>query len=291
MNHLKAHVQALYANLASRRDSESSPVYEPVSRPSSRNSTTSSTPSLAYSQYNNSNSGGGSGPGAFSSLASHSTRSSVSLEDLDFVKHSPPPRFGVAGEDSNEEVTRKVQELLAAQKRRTPPAQKRPEDLGPRMSDGFLVGGVPGQRAQQGERWTDLVDKCRVLGDQIHRITERLNSQERREDDEAYREFHYDTPAHSQNLYEKFNAELEEIASMVGSYRNGQTQPQRQQQRRYSLQPQQSISALAGTELVNDPEGHLKRRLQEAQSERDYWQRRASELKSQIVEYSRQTTL
>lgn len=86
MNYLKAHVQALYANLANRRDSDSSPVYEPVSRPSSRNSTTSSTPSLAYSQYNNSSSGSGSGPGAFSSLASHSTRSSVSLEDLDFVK-------------------------------------------------------------------------------------------------------------------------------------------------------------------------------------------------------------
>lgn len=230
-------------------------------------------------------------------------------------------------------MSRKVQELLAAQKRRTPPGQKRPEDMGPRMSDSFLVGGVPGQRTQQGERWTDLVDKCRVLGDQIHRITERLNSQG--EDDEFNRAL-CDTQAHHQHLYEvrketpfstyaysltassrfqKFNAELEEIATMVGNYRNGQAQPQKQQQRRYSLQPQQSISALAGTELVNDPEGHLKRRLQEAQSERDYWQRRAryiwhdtcirhcyssvsfsfsvlhSELKSQIVEYSRQTTL
>lgn len=50
---------------------------ESLSRPSSRSSTRSSTPSLAFSNhYNN----------GVATLASHSTRSSISFEDLESAK-------------------------------------------------------------------------------------------------------------------------------------------------------------------------------------------------------------
>ncbi|KAI8086635.1 uncharacterized protein BX664DRAFT_360149 [Halteromyces radiatus] len=67
----------------------------------------------------------------------------------------------------------------------------------------------------------------------------------------------------------QFNSEMDEIITIVNAYRQGQ-------QRRNSLydSPAHEVDTL------------LKRKLKEAQMERDYWQRRASELTHQVNEFA-----
>lgn len=64
---------------------------------------------------------------------------------------------------------------------------------------------------------------------------------------------------------QRFNANLDEIATIFDNYKNTQ------QQRRSQVNIQPDYFALAG----NDAETQLMQRLREAQAERDYWQRRA----------------
>lgn len=186
---LKAHIQTVYASLSREHELSSSPTTTtattlgPESRPSSRSSTRSSTPSLALSNGGNCNHAGHHASGHFtvSSMTSQSTRSSVSLEELEYLKYSPPPpRVGIAPEHHDDEISRKVQELLAFQKKFSPKplARQPPPPAAP--DNGFIVSPVHQQQHtspdDSTEKWNQLIDKCRVLGSQITRMTEHLQA-------------------------------------------------------------------------------------------------------------------
>ncbi|CAO3596873.1 unnamed protein product [Absidia cylindrospora] len=129
---------------------------------------------------------------------------------------------------------------------------------------------------QVGSKWQFLLDKHRMLGNQVNRVAERLPSDT---DAGMLNEVYRDTMDETSSFFNKINTELEEISTIVNAYRQGY---QQHQQRRNS-----SIDMVTpATANAHEADVLLKRKLKEAQLERDYWHRRASELTNQVNEFA-----
>ncbi|KAI8330371.1 hypothetical protein BC941DRAFT_441007 [Chlamydoabsidia padenii] len=321
-------LDAMYHDMAGigrTKEQQSRHTSDPLmARPPSRTSTASPTspvsmtlPSFAsfYHEggFGTSSSRSSSYTNTFSSHASQSSRSSLSLEEMDPFKGygGPSPRLmntdmmNSSGNhlhhDEDDEITRKVMSDLAANghkkwattqksllshytssiefKKQQPTFNGTPTAT---MSMPALVSmekepaldhvatAVDHCTYQVGSKWQFLMDKQKMLGHQVNRVSDRLPFKDA--DADMLNEVYRDTMDETSNFFNKINTELKEISAIVNAYRQGY---QQHQQRRNSTIDTSSHEA----------DVLLKRKLKEVQLERDYWHRRASELTTQVNEY------
>ncbi|ORZ19836.1 hypothetical protein BCR42DRAFT_410629 [Absidia repens] len=273
-----------------------------------------------------------------SSYASQSSRSSLSLEELDQLKgYGPSPQLVNSDimssntlqhddNNKNDEITRKAMSDLAGNHKKwlqkslsshytsaidtrrqhyqqpqqqlpsptSPTSPSFPTNVAPKATMSMpMLAGVEKEPAldhvatavdhcsnQVGSKWQFLLDKHRMLGNQVNRVAERLPSDT---DAGMLNEVYRDTMDETSSFFNKINTELEEISTIVNTYRQGYQQ--HQQRRNSSID---TVTPATATFHMNAHEADvlLKRKLKEAQLERDYWHRRASELTNQVNEFA-----
>ncbi|CAM0142254.1 hypothetical protein VKS41_002265 [Umbelopsis sp. WA50703] len=186
----------------------------------------------------------------------NSTRSSLSLEDLDFRKESPKSDLDTPT-------------LLSDNSRRSSIIKTSPTIMSPRSPDSInsdnmnmVSKSVSKMQNEYVGKWQEMFEKCSGMAQEIELLTETLR--ERNNDVANLRKLYRDTADENKILYEKFNEELEDIANV--------------------LEDQRYKSDVFGVSRPAHPtpEGQLRRKLKAALKERNYWQQKSGELQREI---------
>ncbi|KAI8379769.1 uncharacterized protein BYT42DRAFT_569974 [Radiomyces spectabilis] len=276
-----AKAQAIYAALASERErrKDASPVSsDGSSRPCSRSSTISSSTNsygVGYGHSFNSRSGY---TNTMSSLASHSTRSSISLEDIDFYKsqqaasartHNFGSTAGASDLNEDDDIVRRVNELLASQRRlnhqQAPQSSIRSRrDSSSMVSDASrmptttiddtkaldqVATAVETFGDHMGNRWQTMLDRYKVLGNKITQIAEQPKSNDLDSLNDLYNHTYNDMC----DIFQSFNTEMEQLSQLLHSYRREGQLP-----RSHDLHYTETL---------------LERKLTEAQLAREHWRK------------------
>ncbi|KAI9265182.1 hypothetical protein BDA99DRAFT_507974 [Phascolomyces articulosus] len=259
------------------------------SRPSSRSSTRSSTSSFPF------NNNHAVSNGSFSnsvSLTSHSTRSSLSLEDLEMAKHSPsPPPSSTRMNDSKDEFSRRIQHLLS-----TVSSKNNNNNSSPRTAannipspfntheeqrpNRFDVSSVVVGNNESGNRSTLFDDKCRMLKKQVNHLAGSAHS--RAAQDPSYdvrRDFEEIKMSLSHiHQYRQERRTSSTTAMMMGSGSHSSTSLQSPLSLKTTQQQQQQQQ-----QTVFDLDSFLARKHRQVHGERDYLDRSTNEFKNRFL--------
>ncbi|KAI9322142.1 hypothetical protein BX666DRAFT_579014 [Dichotomocladium elegans] len=176
--------------MSSRRGSRSPPSISTMtegeadnslSSPSSQNSTRSSTPSFGFSHLNRTPS-----PHSnmmASSIASQSTRSSLSFDDYESLPKSTLPR-GSFSQDAATDTIQKLQELLSMQGYHSgngntalgrPTTKNMPSMRLPERANGFVVSSIPSEPSRD-RNFHPVADKYRALTGKVQHMKDSLEA-------------------------------------------------------------------------------------------------------------------
>ncbi|GAB5588787.1 hypothetical protein Unana1_03687 [Umbelopsis nana] len=185
-----------------------------------------------------------------------STRSSVSLDDLDLSKESTK-----ADLDPSTPLSDNLRRSSIAKAASTLVSPASPDSVNSDHMN-MVSKSVSKMQNDYVGRWQELFDKCSNMAQEIEELTETLR--ERNNEVVQLRKLYRDTADENKILYEKFNEELEDIANVV-------------EDRRYKS------DVFGVTRPAHPtPEGQLRRKLKVALKERNYWQQKSGELSREI---------
>ncbi|KAI9491505.1 hypothetical protein BDB00DRAFT_485187 [Zychaea mexicana] len=187
--------------------------------------------------------------------------------------------------ETSDDVARKLQQLLgtsmnnnssSSSKRTSRQVPFKPRDERP---NGFVVSsvgnGINNNDASSGGacRSTQVMDKCRMLTEQMTQLTASVQSR-------AAHDSGYDVRRFNSN-------ELEEIKLSLGHYRNERRASQSPPPP--TSQPPTTTTTTTHAATAFDPESFLARKIKQAHAERDFLDRSTTDFKSRVLaEFGRQ---
>ncbi|KAG2186736.1 hypothetical protein INT44_002962 [Umbelopsis vinacea] len=220
-------------------------------RPESRSSVASSTATNNSASFSNRASRSST---VSSDNSIHSTRSSLSLDDMDYQKDALKADLDSSIYLPENQRRSPVVRLASSISHSTTPDSVSSENVVSK-SMSKLQNDYVG-------KWQELFDKCSTMAQEIEDLTETLR--DRNNEVTNLRKLYRDTADENKILYEKFNEELEDIANVL-------------EDRRYKSDGFGSSRPSHPT-----PEGQLRRKLKVAIKERYYWQQKSGELTREI---------
>ncbi|KAI8341808.1 hypothetical protein BC941DRAFT_414533 [Chlamydoabsidia padenii] len=130
--------------------------------------------------------------------------------------------------------------------------------------------------SQFGPRLQIIMDKQGILGNEVNQVVNLLAPRDPT-DTSMLTKVYRETMDETSNFFNKLNTEIVEISTLVNAYRQ-----------KYHQQ-QQQVNASTGSNAISshlDANTLLQRKLEKIQQEKEYWQRRTSELTDQINQFA-----